>query len=116
MRLVQFISEQGRRRVGRVAENGAALEVLNNTASIYSLVLEAGRLDTRLETLVQSRLGGQTVDYRQVIAGRRLLPPLDHPDPAHCYVTGTGLTHLGSAQARDAMHHKIAKQDDTPPT
>lgn len=116
MRLVQFISEQGRRRVGLVAENGAALEVLNNTASIYNLALEAGRLDTRLETLVQSRLGGQTVDYRQVIAGRRLLPPLDHPDPAHCYVTGTGLTHLGSAQARDAMHHKIAKQDDTPPT
>jgi hypothetical protein len=29
---------------------------------------------------------------------------LDHPDPAHCFITGTGLTHLGSAQARDAMH------------
>ncbi len=32
------------------------------------------------------------------------MPPLDHPDPAHVFVTGTGLTHLGSAKARDAMH------------
>jgi hypothetical protein len=32
---------------------------------------------------------------------------LDHPDPAHCLVTGTGLSHLGSAQSRNAMHAKI---------
>ncbi|HEY2931035.1 MAG TPA: AraD1 family protein [Acidobacteriota bacterium] len=34
----------------------------------------------------------------------RLLPPIDHPDPAHCLITGTGLTHLGSARQRDSMH------------
>src|SRR5690606_31112416 len=33
-----------------------------------------------------------------------LLPPLDHPDPAHLLITGTGLTHLGSADARNRMH------------
>jgi hypothetical protein len=53
-------------------------------------------------------LGDEIVDYEALIASRRLLPPLDHPDPAHCLVTGTGLTHLGSAQARDAMHAKAA--------
>src|SRR5205085_1788112 len=26
-----------------------------------------------------------------------------HPDPAHLYLTGTGLTHLGSAEGRDKM-------------
>ena len=31
-----------------------------------------------------------------------MFAPLDHPDPAHCLITGTGLTYLGSAQAR--MH------------
>ena len=36
-----------------------------------------------------------------------MLPPLDHPEPARCYVTGTGLSHLGSAQSRDAMHAKL---------
>ena len=40
-------------------------------------------------------------------AAGRLLAPLDHHDPAHCVVTGTGLTHLGSADTRDAMHQKI---------
>lgn len=37
--------------------------------------------------------------------------PLSHPDPAHLHLTGTGLTHLGSAAARDAMHSKL--QADT---
>jgi hypothetical protein len=36
--------------------------------------------------------------------------PLQHPDPAHCLVSGTGLTHLGSAAARDAMHQKLRQQ------
>jgi hypothetical protein len=45
-------------------------------------------------------------------AERRLLAPLDHPDPAHCLVTGTGLTHLGSADARDSMHKKVAEQGE----
>jgi hypothetical protein len=35
------------------------------------------------------------------------LVPLDHPDPAHCILSGTGLDHLGSAQARDAMHARL---------
>ncbi len=31
------------------------------------------------------------------------------PIPAHLIVTGTGLTHLGSAATRDAMHQKVAE-------
>ena len=35
----------------------------------------------------------------------RLLPPIDHPgEPARCLVSGTGLTHLGSAKNRQPMH------------
>ena len=35
------------------------------------------------------------------------LTPVDHPaEPARCLVSGTGLTHLGSAKNRDAMHGK----------
>ncbi len=39
---------------------------------------------------------------------RRVLPPIDHKDPAHVLVTGTGLTHLGSAEGRDQMHKDLA--------
>jgi hypothetical protein len=37
--------------------------------------------------------------------------PIDHPEPARCLVSGTGLTHYGSAVSRDRMHTGTA--DDT---
>src|SRR5690606_26404675 len=42
--------------------------------------------------------------------------PVDHPDPAHLLVTGTGLTHLGSAATRDAMHKSAAAEPSAPLT
>jgi hypothetical protein len=105
MRLVQFLHEDGKRRVARA--EGKKLRVLQNTERVYDLVLEADRAGRPLEDLVNSRMVQEQVDYERVIFEKRLLPPLDHPDPAHFLVTGTGLTHLGSAQARDAMHTKV---------
>jgi hypothetical protein len=43
-------------------------------------------------------------DLHAAEAEGRLLPPVDHPDPAHLHLSGTGLTHLGSAEGRDRMH------------
>src|SRR6266508_6211898 len=104
LRLVQFLDEAGTRRVAKVDAGGNQLQVLADTVRIYDLALEAGRTGATLEAIVTSCLGDEWVDYDSLLATRRLLPPLDHPDPAHCLVSGTGLTHLGSAQARDAMH------------
>jgi hypothetical protein len=111
MRLVQFLSLNGKRQVGIVQEEqeaGARLRVLQETTSVYDLALEAAAQRLSLEAIALLHVGDRTVDYDGVIAEKRLLPPLDHPDPAHCLVTGTGLTHLGSAQARDEMHAKLA--------
>jgi len=107
MRLVQFLSNDGKRRVAKVEPGGQQLSVLDDTERVYDLALAAGRTGGTLEELVNAKVGDEKVDYEPIIADRRLLPPLDHPDPARCLVTGTGLTHLGSAQARDAMHAKI---------
>jgi hypothetical protein len=108
MRLIQFLSENGDHRVAKVEADDNHLQVLAETERIYDLALEAGRSGVTLGDLVFSRLSVERVDYDPIIADRRLLPPLDHPDPAHCLVTGTGLTHLGSAQARDTMHTQSA--------
>lgn len=62
-----------------------------------------------LASLVESKGLGGTVNRATILAEGRMLSPIDHPDPAHLYVTGTGLTHLGSAATRDAMH----KSNDT---
>jgi hypothetical protein len=106
MRLVQFFSSDGERRVGVVQEDGAGLRILRDTVRVYDLALEAWRSASRLEHVVTMRLGDEVADYERVVTEQRLLPPLDHPDVAHCYVSGTGLTHLGSAKARDGMHLK----------
>jgi hypothetical protein len=53
------------------------------------------------------------VDYDALIAEKRLLVPLDHPEPSRCLVALTGLTHLGGAQTRDSMHLKLQSADLT---
>jgi hypothetical protein len=108
MRLVQFTTKQGERRVGAVSEDrSGALEIVSDTASIYELARSAIATGTRLADLVTERLSGEMVDYQTIITVNRLLPPLDHPyDPAHCLVTGTGLTHAASATVRDHMHRR----------
>lgn len=110
MLLVQFMSESTTRQVGLVEKDGLLLRILDNTERIYDLALEAGRQKTKLEPIIINLLSDQTVDYETVITTGRLLPPLDHPDLTHCHVTGTGLTHLGSAKARDEMHAKDGKE------
>jgi hypothetical protein len=60
-----------------------------------------------LADAAQAARTDEAVDLERV----ELLAPIDHPDPAHLLMTGTGLTHLGSAESRDRMHRAAA--DDT---
>jgi hypothetical protein len=107
MRLVQFKEQDGTRRVAAVSADGNTLRPLRDTGSTYELALAAARAGQSMEKLATERAGSVSTDYDSVIRERRLLLPLDHPDPYHCLVTGTGLSHLGSAAARDSMHAKI---------
>lgn len=105
MLLVQFKNEQGERQVGVL--EGAILRVIDGYATTYALARAAVARGLKLDALAALEAGATTVSYDEVARAGRLLPPLDHEDDAHCYVTGTGLTHLGSADTRDAMHKKI---------
>jgi hypothetical protein len=107
MRLVQFRERDGRRGLAVLAEDGSA-RLVEGAATAYELATRAVAEKLSLEAMV-ARLGlGGPVDIRQALAEKRVLAPLDHPDPAHLIVTGTGLTHLGSAEGRDAMHKKLS--------
>lgn len=110
MRLVQFRSNEGERRVGRIADGGP-LEVLQGVRSVYDLALAAARGGRPLADLVAEIAADERVDPGELAQSGRMLAPLDHPDPAHCLITGTGLTHIGSAQARDAMHQVQAADE-----
>lgn len=102
MRLVQFELLNGERRVG-VVEAQQVLEV-QGAGTLRELALAAIEAGASLEHWVRSRGLGNAHDYAQLLENLRILPPLDHPDPAHMLISGTGLTHLGSASARDKMH------------
>ncbi|WP_181708085.1 AraD1 family protein [Chthonobacter rhizosphaerae] len=108
MRLSQFRTHAGERRVAAVLDDGSAV-VVPGVASVYALALEAIAAGQNLAAAVSARAGGaEPVDLEAIYRDGRMLTPLDHPDPAHIYVTGTGLTHLGSAEGRDKMHKDLA--------
>jgi hypothetical protein len=111
IRLVQYRTRAHDRRVGLV--EGEYVTELVQWPSTHSLALDAVSRDTSIAELVAAAERGERHAFDELLAQDRILLPLDHPDPAHCLVSGTGLTHLGSAQTRDAMHAKIAASEST---
>lgn len=103
LRLLQVERAGGRRIVAALEEDGRAV-MLDGIASTYELAGAALAEEASLEEAARKRMTAEAVEISGARAGGRLLPPIDHPDPAHLYLTGTGLTHLGSAQSRDRMH------------
>jgi len=102
MRLVQFETQRGEPRVARV--DGDVLRVLAQPTSTYELARIAMARGASLAATVAALESSETIDYAAVVDEQRLLAPLTHPDPAHLLVSGTGLTHLGSAATRAEMH------------
>jgi hypothetical protein len=109
MKLVQ-IARSGERRVGLV--DGDQLRLLDSRQcmDVYSLAMKSAERGQSLSSCVQENAGSESLDYLPIYDGNsewRLLPTFDHPgDPAHCMVSGTGLTHKASAENRAAMHKR----------
>lgn len=105
MRLIQFEADDRARAVGLV--DGDAIRRVQGVATMRELALNAIANGRSLAAEVEAVGTGASFDYDTLLSERRVLPPLDHEDPAHCLIAGTGLTHLGSAAARDQMNQKV---------
>jgi len=90
-----------------VARQGAEAAVVKGVASTYALAAEAIAKGQSLAASIAAHGLGAAVDLPALLAAGRVALPISHPDAAHMHLTGTGLTHLGSASARDAMHAKL---------
>lgn len=110
MRLIQCLHED-RLTVAQVMSD-AEVRIIAAEEGVYGLARQAIAGGQSLASVVESAATGSRLDYAQIVEERRLLPPLTHPDPAHCLVTGTGLTHLGSADTRSAMHAAAMSSSD----
>jgi len=102
MLLSQIRAEDG--RIEAVAREGTEAYAIADIGTIYDLAMACATDGTDLARKVADLGFGRAVDLDRAGREGRLLPPITHPDPAHLHLTGTGLTHLGSAATRDAMH------------
>ena len=100
------------RRVALVQE--PKLRLLSpEVPSIYALVAAAISEGVALSQAARRNVTDEHLYYDAIYAGDsdwKILPAIDHPEPARCLVSGTGLTHLGSARDRQAMHAPSAEE------
>ncbi|WP_375250692.1 AraD1 family protein [Sphingomonas sp.] len=107
--LLQHRREDGSRRLILV-EDGEAV-FLSGPATTRELALAAIAAGRSLADMARERRTDERADPRAELEAGRLLPAIDHPDAARLVLAGTGLTHLGSAEGRDAMHKAAASAE-----
>lgn len=103
MRIVQYIDDKGNKRIGKVTE--PRIEMVNSVTSTYDLFTYAQDRKISMPEAVDKLVSDTSEDYETLLNNKRILIPVDHHDPYHLWITGTGLTHLGSAASRDQMHN-----------
>jgi hypothetical protein len=104
--LVQF-SRSGSRGLAGIEASGQARRIAGVT-SVREFARQALKGGCSLAALA-AKQARDPLDLASV----NLLSPVDHDDPAHLLVSGTGLTHLGSAEGRDKMHRAAASGQAT---
>jgi len=89
--------------------------VLREVDSILALAERTLFEGRRLSELATGLMTDEALGYDAVYDGKsdwKLLPPIDcHGNPHRVHVSGTGLTHLGSARDRQAMHVAATAQE-----
>jgi len=108
VRLLQHKASDGSRRV--IAATGDGARYVAGVTDIRSLALGAIARGQTLAQAVDAQGKAGDVDLAAEFATGRIVAPVDHPDPAHLILAGTGLTHLGSAEGRDKMHRDATAQ------
>lgn len=105
MHLVQIATET-HRRVAVVREPDLVL--LREVDSVLALAGKALAESRGLSETIEQLLSDERMSYDSIYEGEsewKLLAPIDCPgEPQRVHVSGTGLTHLGSARDRQAMH------------
>ena len=111
MLLSQYRKPDGQIQV--VARDGTEAFEVKTDLSLYELARDCAATGQGLRDRVAALGLNGAVDMDRLYAEGHLLPPVLHPDPAHLHLTGTGLTHLGSASTRASMHSGVKAEDET---
>lgn len=110
MRLLQFFSSDNAPAIGIV--DGDTIRIIPGYETLSQLALEAISESTTLAAYAEAKAGSERTDYAAIATENRLRPVIDGQD-ARIMVSGTGLTHSGSAAARDSMHTAMKADEST---
>lgn len=106
LRLLQHRADDGERAViAATAEGAAFIRDVRTVRELATGAIEDG-MDLAGAVAAYGTYG--SVQIAAELAAGRIVAPIDHADPAHLIMSGTGLTHLGSAETRDTMHRAAA--------
>lgn len=108
-RLIQHRASDGCRRV--ILAEGDDSWMLDDVATTLELAKAAIVADRSLIDVARALRSSERINLLVELDAGRLLPAIDHPDAARMMLAGTGLTHLGSAKGRDAMHKAAAEAE-----
>jgi hypothetical protein len=115
LRLLQLGHPDLGRRIAIADTN--TLSLLTGYPTAYDAAEAAFTQDKPLESLLRSLPVVWELSYDDVYAGATpwtILAPFDHPtEPARCLISGTGLTHLASAETRQKMHAAVEQETDS---
>jgi hypothetical protein len=111
--LIQFADKSGNTRAGVVSDDGQYVREINADSGVYGLARVALREGRSLLQQVKEQGFLGEHNYDTLVESDRFLPPVTHPEPAHCMLSGTGLTYRASAEGRDAMHKAAAAGNAT---
>ena len=92
MRLSQLLDETGQKIVCATDANGISRK-LSGTAGLRELAVAALEKKTKLPDMIKARVTDDVIDLAAALEEDRILSPIDHPDPAHVLVSGSGLSH-----------------------
>jgi hypothetical protein len=115
LRLIQIAHPDHGRHIGLVSDD--KVSILGGYTTVYEAALAAFAKRQPLAALLGLLPVESAVSYDDIYQGRShwtILVPFDHPaEPARCLVSGTGLTHLASAEARQKMHAAGEQETDS---
>lgn len=112
LRLVQLLDPRGTKIVAAATEaTGTRARRVLDAPNVLGLANAAIAAQSTLAAVLESHGYGEEIDLEEALRAGRMLVPVDHPNAACTFLTGTGLTHLGSADARDRMHAKAHSAD-----
>ncbi len=108
------------RHAGSRLSKSRMLRCLIEVQSVYELVRQCLSHGISLSEQALALANGEVLDYDAIYSGVsewHLLAPIDVPGtPSRLMIAGTGLTHLGSAKERQAMHLAEAPKAAEPVT